>query len=297
MMEQKEAISNTTLSHNTINGKIFPDYCDGIFADDLAFLFRNQDIFNDFLSCSEQPAVTFSWSQNLKPGQSSVSAGIDSQSSICVGSPISTTEPKDKANVTTSGSSREQSDDEDREIEAGPCEQSTDPTDLKRIRRMVSNRESARRSRRRKQAHVADLEFQVEQLTGENSSLYKHLTGATHQYREADTDNRVLKSSVEALRAKVKLAEDMVARGCSLNQLLQNHLNPSNLLSSQSLCRLANVSPTITVHGDGASYGGETVSGQNSPLGLANADINNNCNFKSRVVMSDSGSCVSDIWP
>lgn len=37
----------------------------------------------------------------------------------------------------TSGSSHEQSDDEDVELEAGPCEQSTDPTDLKRVRRYV----------------------------------------------------------------------------------------------------------------------------------------------------------------
>ncbi|KAF5743405.1 basic leucine zipper 9 [Tripterygium wilfordii] len=163
MMEHKESISNTTLSHNTIIDKIFSDYCDGIFADDPAFPFKNRDILNDLLSYGEQ-AETFSWSQNLKPRQSSVSAAIDSQSSICVGSPMSTTKPKDKANVTTRGSSRELSDNEDLEIEAGPCGQSTDPTDLRRIRRMVSNKESARRSRRRKQAHLAVLEFQVSKL-------------------------------------------------------------------------------------------------------------------------------------
>lgn len=37
----------------------------------------------------------------------------------------------------TSGSSHEQSDNEDVELEAGPCEQSMDPTDLKRVRRYV----------------------------------------------------------------------------------------------------------------------------------------------------------------
>lgn len=68
---------------------------------------------------------------------------------------------------------------------------------------MVSNRESARRSRRRKQAHLADLEQQVEQLQGENSTLFKQLSDATQQFKDSTTNNRVLRSDVEALRAKV----------------------------------------------------------------------------------------------
>lgn len=44
---------------------------------------------------------------------------------------------------------------------------------------------------------------QVEQLRGENSSLFKNLTDATQQFKDASTNNRVLKSDVEALRAKV----------------------------------------------------------------------------------------------
>lgn len=50
---------------------------------------------------------------------------------------------------------------------------------------------------------MVDGLFQVEELTGENASLYKQLLVATQQYRDADTNNRVLKSDVEALRAKV----------------------------------------------------------------------------------------------
>ena len=37
----------------------------------------------------------------------------------------------------------------------------------------------------------------------ENANLFKQLTDASQQFREADTNNRVLKSDVEALRAKV----------------------------------------------------------------------------------------------
>ncbi|CAI0376317.1 unnamed protein product, partial [Linum tenue] len=117
-----------------------------------------------------------------------------------------------KPKVTWCGSSPEPSneDEEDAETEAGPCEQSTNPAvDVKRFRRMVSNREFARRSRRRKQTHLAELGLQVEQLIGENAAMYKQLSEATQQYRDADTNHRMLKSDVEALRAKVRLAEDI----------------------------------------------------------------------------------------
>ena len=101
---------------------------------------------------------------------------------------------------------------------------------------MVSNRESARRSRRRKQAHLADLEQQVEQLRGESATLFKQLADANQQFKDSTTNNRVLRSDVEALRAKVKLAEDMVARGSltsSLSHVLQNYLStPQDYINS-----------------------------------------------------------------
>jgi len=46
---------------------------------------------------------------------------------------------------------------------------------------------------------------QVEQLRLENASLFKQLTDASQQFRDANTNNRVLKSDVEALRAKVNI--------------------------------------------------------------------------------------------
>ncbi|KAJ4848439.1 hypothetical protein Tsubulata_025882 [Turnera subulata] len=287
-------------NHNSIN--TFSAEFDGFFGDvcpdDLSFSpFKTRDIMTGFSSCGL--AESMCWPQNCNTQMhSSISASIDAQSSFCAGSPISANKPDGRDNQTrgtTSGSSREQSDDEDVEIEAGPSEQSTNPLDVKRIRRMVSNRESARRSRKRKQAHLADLELQVEHLSGENSSLFKQLSDASQQYRHAETNNRVLKSDVEALRAKVKLAEDMVARGsltCSLNQILQNHLTSPAPISNHNLHLLPNVSPSITVHGDDSAYAGLA---QNVGLGLGNVDIGNG-NLKNGVI-SDAVSCGSDIWP
>uniref|UniRef100_A0A2N9J9Y9 BZIP domain-containing protein n=1 Tax=Fagus sylvatica TaxID=28930 RepID=A0A2N9J9Y9_FAGSY len=255
----------------------FVEGLDGFFEDicatDLNSALKNRDIMSLLSGCGGlNENLLGSQHRNFK--QSSILAAMDSQSSICVSSPLSDDKPNVGYNQarTTSGSSREPSDDEDVEFEAGLCEQSTEPSsDIKRIRRMVSNRESARRSRKRKQAHLQELEIQVEQLKGENSTLYKQLTDATQQYRFADTNNRVLKSDVEALRAKVKLAEDMVTRGSltsTLNQLLQSHLVTPQPLHTQNLRRGPNVSPTITVHGDDASYARMTVSGQNPAIGL-----------------------------
>ncbi|KAE9611970.1 putative transcription factor bZIP family [Lupinus albus] len=110
---------------------------------------------------------------------------------------------------STSGSSRDLTDDEEMEGETDmndnmdPAD-NKDPADVKRVRRMLSNRESARRSRRRKQAHLTDLEKQVNQLRGENSSLLKRLTDISHKHNESAVDNRVLKADIETLRAKVR---------------------------------------------------------------------------------------------
>ncbi|KAL5566280.1 hypothetical protein UlMin_029444 [Ulmus minor] len=116
----------------------------------------------------------------------------------------------------TSESSRELSDDEELEGET-EMTGNMDPADAKRVRRMLSNRESARRSRRRKQAHLTELETQVAQLRVENSSLLNRLTDISHKYNEAAVDNRVLKADVETLRAKVKMTEEMVRRMTGIN--------------------------------------------------------------------------------
>ncbi|GMI94530.1 Arabidopsis thaliana basic leucine zipper 63 [Hibiscus trionum] len=112
---------------------------------------------------------------------------------------------------STIGSSSELSDEEELEGENETME-NMDPADAKRVRRMLSNRESARRSRRRKQAHLTELETQAAQLRVENATLLKRLNDISQKYNNAAVDNRVLKADVETLRAKVKMAEESVKR-------------------------------------------------------------------------------------
>lgn len=97
----------------------------------------------------------------------------------------------------------------------------------------------------------------------------------------------------------MELVEGMVARGpftSSLNHILQTHLSSPQILNPHNLCRVANVSPTITVRGDDASYPGMAISGHNSAaLGLENTEIRNS-EIKNRV-MNDSVNCAPEIWP
>nr|BAG50056.1 transcription factor bZIP [Lotus japonicus] len=282
----------------------YPDTADALFNTVCSAAFHNllPDVVSSFSTCGGVTVTDTLYSQKLTPKCSTVTATNDSQSSICVGSPVSANKPnmggENHLKGTSSGSSDRSDEDDD---EAGPCEQSNNPQDVKRLRRKVSNRESARRSRRRKQAHLAELETQVEKLKLENATLYKQFTDASQQFREADTNNRVLKSGVEALRAKVKLAEDMVTRSSFTNQILQNPCQLSTPPQLNSNLRgMAHVSPTITIHGDNASYNGIRVGEQNfSTLGFGNLDhmtYNNNNNVNNIGVISDAMSCVT-MWP
>ncbi|XP_006650731.2 bZIP transcription factor RISBZ2-like [Oryza brachyantha] len=128
----------------------------------------------------------------------------------------------------TSSSSREQSDDDDMEGEAETTG-SANPSDQRLQRRKQSNRESARRSRSRKAAHLNELEAQVAQLRVENSSLLRRLADVNQKYNDAAVDNRVLKADVETLRAKVKMAEDSVKRVTGMNALFPAASDVSSL--------------------------------------------------------------------
>ncbi|WVZ91148.1 hypothetical protein U9M48_037353 [Paspalum notatum var. saurae] len=107
---------------------------------------------------------------------------------------------------TYSGTSKELSDND------GDLEENTDPTNAKKMRRMLSNRESARRSRKRKQVHLNDLESQVSRLTSENASLLKRLADMTQKYKDATVDNRNLTADIETMKRKVNIAEEAVRR-------------------------------------------------------------------------------------
>ncbi|KAK8509399.1 hypothetical protein V6N13_062448 [Hibiscus sabdariffa] len=279
----------------------------------------------EFSREAAEPVKRVPLSQDLTPKLDSQSSFCDELGNESWGSPVCEgNNPNGRANkvkgATAASSDHDPSDDdeeeedeeeeedddeEDAETDVGQSEQILDPSHLKRLRRMLSNRESARRSRKRKQEHLADLEFQAEQLRGENDSLFKQLTNAHQLFRDAGTSNRVLRSDVQALRNTVKLAEDMLAGGsftCGLNQLVQSHMASPQAIATnnhnqnQNLGRAVNVSPTVTVHGDGSSFDGFTVFGNSASVGLANIDFSN-ASLNNIGIGGDAVSCITQVWP
>lgn len=68
---------------------------------------------------------------------------------------------------------------------------------------MLSNRESARRSRHRKQAHVLEIEDKVMRIEAENESMKQALAKAADQETRSVEERTRLYTEIAALRSKV----------------------------------------------------------------------------------------------
>uniref|UniRef100_A0A2P2K9L9 BZIP domain-containing protein n=3 Tax=Rhizophora mucronata TaxID=61149 RepID=A0A2P2K9L9_RHIMU len=160
---------------------------------------------------------------SIAAGMRSVIPAVQSEANVGTlntsAAPASQKKEEVQARQTTSGSSKDDSDDDDLEGDTGTNE-NTDPADVKRARRMKSNRESARRSRRRKQAQLNELETQVSQLRDEQNSLLSRRTDIDKKCDAAVVNNRILRANIEALRAKVKMAEEQVKQVKGFNPML-----------------------------------------------------------------------------
>ncbi|KAI4298313.1 hypothetical protein L6164_031888 [Bauhinia variegata] len=89
--------------------------------------------------------------------------------------------------------------------------------DQRKRKRMISNRESARRSRMRKQKHLDDLVAQVAQLRKENQQVLTNVNIITQQYLSVEAENSVLKAQADELSHRLQ----------SLNEII-DFLNASN---------------------------------------------------------------------
>lgn len=82
--------------------------------------------------------------------------------------------------------------------------------DQKKRKRMQSNRESARRSRMRKQHHLDDLMTQVNQLRKENGDILAALNITSQQYLGVEAENSVLRTQMMELSSRLQSLNDIL---------------------------------------------------------------------------------------
>ncbi|KAH7566723.1 hypothetical protein ACOSP7_023347 [Xanthoceras sorbifolium] len=119
--------------------------------------------------------------------------GADLYSAIQSPKPVGSSSGSDETNVNRTNSNSG-SDDQNLPVSV---------IDERKRRRMISNRESARRSRMRKQKHLENLRNQVNRLKLENRELTNRLQIVMHHCQRVWTDNDRLQSEHIMLRKKL----------------------------------------------------------------------------------------------
>uniref|UniRef100_A0A199U9I1 BZIP domain-containing protein n=1 Tax=Manihot esculenta TaxID=3983 RepID=A0A199U9I1_MANES len=89
--------------------------------------------------------------------------------------------------------------------------------DQRKRKRMQSNRESARRSRQKKQQHLDKLMSQVTELKRDNSQILTSINITTQHYLNVEAENSILRAQMVELNQRLE----------SLNEIL-NYINTTN---------------------------------------------------------------------
>lgn len=95
--------------------------------------------------------------------------------------------------------------------------------DERKRKRMQSNRESARRSRMRKQKHLDDLMCQVTQLKKENSNILSNINVTTQQYANVEAENSVLRAQMMELSQRLQSLDEILSYINNSNNNINNN--------------------------------------------------------------------------
>ncbi|KAF3440717.1 hypothetical protein FNV43_RR19003 [Rhamnella rubrinervis] len=82
--------------------------------------------------------------------------------------------------------------------------------DQRKRKRMLSNRESARRSRMRKQKHLDDLLSEVTELRKNNNQILESMNGSTQLYVNLEAENSVLRAQMGELANRLQSLNDII---------------------------------------------------------------------------------------
>lgn len=141
-------------------------------------------------------------------------------------------------------------------------------TDQRKRKRMQSNRESARRSRMRKQQHLDGLMNQVNQLKDENSQIMRGINIMTQKYLNVEAESSILRAQMEELSYRLQ----------SLNEIA-NFINSN--ASSSLFVNESFLAPEINYDGVLDEYGWFT-----NPLNVNSSGNNGLSYFNQPMVAS-----------
>ncbi|KAL8217651.1 hypothetical protein R6Q57_021024 [Mikania cordata] len=90
-------------------------------------------------------------------------------------------------------------------------------------KRMQSNRESARRSRMRKQKHLDDLTDQINQMKKDNAQILTTINATTQQFVHVDADNSVLRAQIGELSQRLDYLNEIINLMNNSSNCTTNH--------------------------------------------------------------------------
>ncbi|XP_059314250.1 bZIP transcription factor 11-like [Lycium ferocissimum] len=109
--------------------------------------------------------------------------------------------------------------------------------DQRKRKRMISNRESARRSRMRKQKHLDDLMAQVATLRKENNQILTSMNVTTQHYLNVEAENSILRAQLGELSHRLESLNEIIAfldANNNCNGLAVDHNEPYSFNFAQN---------------------------------------------------------------
>ncbi|GJY64506.1 bZIP transcription factor 11-like protein [Tanacetum coccineum] len=107
------------------------------------------------------------------------------------------------------------------QIQNSGCDE--DLMDLRKRKRMLSNRESARRSRMRKKKHVDDLTDHINQLKNNNSQIITTIKVTTQQSVRIEAENSILSAQVVELSQRLDALNEIIS--CMNNESVDDGIS------------------------------------------------------------------------
>ncbi|PIN12868.1 hypothetical protein CDL12_14521 [Handroanthus impetiginosus] len=82
--------------------------------------------------------------------------------------------------------------------------------DEKKRKRMISNRESARRSRLKREKHIKDINDQMTYFTTRNNQMVQKIDEIAQSYTSIQSENKILRMQVEELKKRQELLQELL---------------------------------------------------------------------------------------